>query len=118
MRILLVEDDEALATIVTEALADEGHLTTAVTGWEEAFPLAETQRWDLFIVDAFGESLLQPEERYCATLRRLAEHGPVLVTSGRTWAAHARPEELGASAVLPKPYDLEELSAQVAALAR
>jgi DNA-binding response OmpR family regulator len=116
VRILLVEDDAALSALVIEALAEEGHATTRVQGPDAACALAESLDWDLFIVDGFGDSMVHPDQTYCATLKRLSRRAPVLVTSGRAWAQHTSAEDLGAQALLFKPYDLDQLTGHVAAL--
>lgn len=116
VRILLVEDDAALGELVVEALAEDGHATTHVDDPERAFALAESREWDLFIVDGFGGSTVQPDATYCTSLRRLSEYAPVLVTTGRAWARDTPAQMIGAQAVLPKPYDLEQLAGHVAAL--
>jgi DNA-binding response OmpR family regulator len=114
MRVLLVEDDVALASVVLEALAQDGHSATHVRGPEEARHLASTEPWDAFVVDAFG-AYQQPDAEYRATLRQLARRGRVVVTSARAWAAHTAPQDLGADAVLTKPYDLADLNDALAA---
>jgi hypothetical protein len=67
-------------------------------------------------VDAFGAHQ-QPDAEYRATVADLATRGHVVVTSARAWAAHTPAHEIGADAVLTKPYDLGTLSDTLAALA-
>jgi DNA-binding response OmpR family regulator len=114
VRVLLVEDDAALASVVVEALEQDGHSTTHVWEPQEARRLAVAESWDAFVVDAFGGHQ-QPDPEYRATLEHLASRGRVIVTSGRAWAAHTAPRDLGADAVFVKPYDLGDLSDALAA---
>ena len=116
MRVLLVEDDAELARVVVEALNDDGHTTTHVREPEEARRLASTEAWDAFVVDAFGAHQ-QPDPEYRATLKLLAAHGRVVVTSARSWVLHTAPQDIGADAVLSKPYDLGALNDALTALA-
>ena len=109
MRVLLVEDDAVLASLVMEALAQDGHQAVHVRGPDEALALANRCVWDAFVVDAFGAHM-EPDAEYRATLKQLAARGRVVVTSGRAWATNAAASDLGADAVLTKPYDLSELS--------
>lgn len=109
MRVLLVEDDAVLASLVMEALALDGHQAVHVRGPDEALALASRGVWDAFVVDAFGAHL-EPDAEYRATLKQLAARGRVVVTTGRAWATPAAASDLGADAVLTKPYDLSELS--------
>jgi DNA-binding response OmpR family regulator len=115
VRVLLLEDDAALARVVVEALNEDGHSTTHVREPEEARRLATTQAWDAFVVDAFGGHQ-QPDPEYRATLKHLAAHGRVVVTSARSWVLHTAPQDIGADAVLSKPYDLGDLSDALTAL--
>jgi DNA-binding response OmpR family regulator len=105
----LVEDDADLAGVVMEALAQDGHSATHVRGPAEACRLATTDSWDAFVVDAFGGHQ-QPDAAYVATVQHLASRGRVVVTTGRAWGVDAEASDLGAYAVLTKPYDLDELA--------
>jgi DNA-binding response OmpR family regulator len=109
MRVLVVEDDALLGELVLQALTDEGHVATHATNPERAYALLETGEWDAFIVDAFGGSHLAPDATYAAVVQRFAERGPVIVTTGRAWADTVDPDQIGASSVLAKPYDLDTL---------
>jgi DNA-binding response OmpR family regulator len=113
VRVLLVEDDADLAGVVMEALVQDGHTAVHVRGPDEARALATSDSWDAFVVDAFG-SYSQPDAEYRSTLRHLATRAPVVVTSGRAWAT----TDLGADAVLPKPYDLADLADTLSSLPR
>jgi DNA-binding response OmpR family regulator len=115
VRVLLVEDDAALASVVVEALEQDGHSTVHVREPEQARRLAVAEAWDAFVVDAFGAHQ-QPDPEYRATVEHLAARGRVIVTSGRAWAAHTAPRDLGADAVFAKPYDLGDLSDTLTAL--
>jgi DNA-binding response OmpR family regulator len=53
---------------------------------------------------------MEPDPEYRATLKHLAARGRVVVTTGRAWATKDAAIDLGADAVLTKPYDLTELS--------
>jgi DNA-binding response OmpR family regulator len=114
---LLVEDDTDLASVVLEALEQDGHSAAHVREPEEARRLASSEAWDAFVVDAFG-GYLQPDPEYRATLSHLATRGRVVVTSARAWVTSTTPQELGADAVLAKPYDLGHLSDTLSALAK
>jgi two-component system response regulator MprA len=106
LRILAVEDDDETARAFRTALEDDGHEVRVASDGRKA--LAELAGWrpDVVILDLLlpalsGHALL----RY---LRDLPEYRqvPVLVVSGAIPAL--RPLD-GASAVLPKPFDLQEL---------
>jgi DNA-binding response OmpR family regulator len=113
--VLLVEDDVDLAGVVIEALEQDGHKAVHVRAPSEACALADSDVWDVFLVDAFGEHLA-PDDDYRATVRQLAEYGSVVVTTGRAWAASADAHDLGVDALLTKPYDLTDLADTLSAL--
>jgi DNA-binding response OmpR family regulator len=118
MRVLLAEDDPILASVVIEALGDEGHTVTHVTQAAEVQRLAAAENWDAFVVDAFGVGFDQPDPNERTHLRALAEHGPVILASGRAWVNTFQPADLGVAAIMPKPYDLDNLLAAIAAIGR
>jgi DNA-binding response OmpR family regulator len=107
--VLLVEDDADLAGVVIEALEQDGHQATHVRGPAEACEMATTDKWDAFVVDAFG-ALEEPDADYKATLKHLASHGRVVVTTARAWGMHMEAGNIGADALLSKPYNLADLA--------
>lgn len=109
LRVLVVEDDATLAAVVKEVLEEEGHLATCVRSTAEAGDLVERQRWDVLLVDGFGESYADADDDVRSTLAHLSGSAPVVLTTGRAWAHASSPAELGVAAVLPKPYDLDGL---------
>ena len=57
---------------------------------------------DLSLPDSFGlDSYI--------SLSAEAQHLPVILLTGRTWAADTTAEELGARALIRKPFDLDDL---------
>jgi DNA-binding response OmpR family regulator len=104
-----MEDDADLAGLVMEALAQDGHQAAHVRGPAEACALAARDLWDVFVLDAFGTHT-EPDADYRATVKHFAERGRVVVTTGRAWATHSVASDIGADALLAKPYDLAELT--------
>lgn len=109
MRVLLAEDDDLLASVVAEALSDEGHAVSHVSTAEALVERSGTESWDVIVLDAFGASHDDVDEPTRATLRLLTSRAPVVLATGRAWAAYVTAEQLGIAAVLPKPYDLDRL---------
>jgi two-component system, NtrC family, nitrogen regulation response regulator GlnG len=107
-RVLVVDDDEAIRTVVSEALRRDGHLVAAAASVAEQRRLFESFAPDLLITDVIlpdGNGLdLVPEW--------LAQHPdmPVIIFSAQnTLSTAVRATEQGAFEYLPKPFDLDEL---------
>jgi DNA-binding response OmpR family regulator len=109
MRVLLTEDEPVLADLLVEFLQEEGHEVVLVTDLERAAELLRTTSWDAWVVDPPGNGFAEPDQDCAAALRNEAALVPVVVTTGRLWARRTPPAKLGVSAILNKPYDLNDL---------
>ncbi len=118
MRVLLLEDDgDATARVVT-ALAAAGHgEVTCVARGEEALRLAAAARFDVIILDRMNAGLDGLE--VLRRLRAMDVRTPVLALSNLGNTRH-RVEGLdaGADDYLAKPFDGDELIARLNALVR
>ena len=112
MRILLTEDDPALAEALQFALKQAGHAVDWAAHGAAADEALKKSTFGLLILD-----LGLPKLDGFEVLRRLREHNaslPVLILSGRE-----QPEDkvtgldLGADDYLVKPFSIEELQARV-----
>ena len=117
MRILLVEDEESLQSLLRMNLEAEGYeIGVAGTG-KEAMRLFESQSFDLVILD-----IMIPEMdglEVCQRIRLTNQKIPLLFLTARD-----SPEDrihglkLGGDDYLPKPFVLEELMLRVSNLLR
>ena len=117
MRILIVEDEEHLATLVAEVLGREGYAAEAVGDGRTALARALVEPFDLMVLD-----WMLPDLDGVQVVKRLraADVGvPVLMLTARS-QIEDRVEGLdaGADDYLPKPFAFPELLARVRALAR
>jgi two-component system OmpR family response regulator len=117
MRLLIVEDNKALARNVVAAFQAKGYAVDCVGDGEEADAALHGQDYDLVILD-----LGLPELDGLEVLRRLRRRKsrvPVLILSARD-AVKDRVDglNLGADDYLAKPFALEELEARAGALLR
>lgn len=107
-RILVVDDDEAIRTVVSEALRRDGHLVAAAASVAEQRALMESFAPDLLITDVIlpdGNGLdLVPE-----WLARNPEMPIIIFSAQNTLSTAVRATEQGAFEYLPKPFDLDEL---------
>jgi DNA-binding response OmpR family regulator len=117
MRILIVEDEERLARLISRVLVEEGYAVETEANGRQALMRALADDYDLLIVD-----WMLPELSGVQLVKRLraAEVGtPVIMLTARD-QIEDRVEGLdaGADDYLPKPFAFPELLARVRALAR
>jgi DNA-binding response OmpR family regulator len=117
MRILIVEDEERLARLISRVLSEEGYAVETEANGRQALMRALADEYDLLIVD-----WMLPELSGVQLVKRLraAEIGaPVIMLTARD-QIEDRVEGLdsGADDYLPKPFAFPELLARVRALAR
>jgi DNA-binding response OmpR family regulator len=115
-RVLVVEDDEAIADVLRRSLRAEGHEVRSAGDGAEALTAADQFTPDLVILD-----LGLPRLDGIEVLKRLRAEGdvPVLILTARTETEN-RVEGLdsGADDYLPKPFERAELLARIRALLR
>lgn len=117
MLILLVEDEERIATFVSKGLQAEGYSCVLARDTGEALALAKTEPIDLVVLD-----LVLPDGSgldVLTTLRRTKAGLPVLIlTALDDVSARVRGLNAGADDYLGKPFDFDELLARIRALLR
>ncbi|MGR4069300.1 response regulator transcription factor [Halomonas sp. LR3S48] len=117
MKVLLVEDDAALAEALTEALHEAGVLVERAASGSEADFLVRTEAYDAVILD-----LGLPDgdgSRWLAEWRGDAIELPVLVLTARTrWADKAAGFSAGADDYVTKPFETAEVLFRLRALVR
>ncbi|MEO8779593.1 MAG: response regulator transcription factor [Rhodanobacter sp.] len=117
MRILLAEDDTAIAEGICASLRHGGHAVDHVAAGNLADAALRDHDYDLLVLD-LGLPALDGSE----VLQRLRNRGsgtPVLVVTARDGLAERiRVLDLGADDYLVKPFELAEFEARVRALLR
>ena len=118
-RLLLVEDDRALAELVTFHFDRAGYAVTRTGDGEEALILAEEIKPDLILLDWMIEGISGIE--VCRRLRRRAATAnvPIIMLTARGEEDdRIRGLETGADDYLTKPFSPKELVARAAAVLR
>jgi two-component system OmpR family response regulator len=117
MRILIVEDDAALARSLVALLRGAGHAVDHVATGEDALMVTQGEPYALIVLDVGlpgqdGFAVLQ-------ALRRRGERVPVLMLTARdALDDRVRGLDLGADDYLRKPFAPVELEARIRALGR
>jgi two-component system, OmpR family, copper resistance phosphate regulon response regulator CusR len=117
MRILIAEDDDALAKFVRQGLESESYTVDVFADGEQARAAASDNDYDVVILD-----LNLPKVDGVAVLRHLRLKKPslpVLVLTQRTKVEdRVQCLDTGADDYLAKPFSFSELSARIRALVR
>ena len=108
-RVLLLEDDLALRGLLDEALAAEGFDVIVFDAFADLHSAAERRAGEVIVADFWGggQRTLLDQER--TEIRELGTLLPVILLTGRSWASETTAAELGARALMRKPFDLDEL---------
>ena len=118
-RLLLVEDDRALADLLIWHFSREGYEIVRTADGDEALLLGEEQPPDLVILDWMIEGVTGIE--VCRRLRRRAStaHVPIIMLTARGEESdRIRGLETGADDYVTKPFSPRELLARVGAVLR
>jgi two-component system response regulator TctD len=117
MRLLLVEDNRALADWLRRSLQREHYTVDWLDNGADADFALRSESYDLIILD-----LALPQLEGQEVLRRLRarnNHAPVLVlTANNTITSRVSELDHGADDYVAKPFELEELEARIRALLR
>ncbi len=117
MRILLIEDDAAVAETVRRSLATEGHVADLAPDGRTARACAADHVYDAILLDlnlpdASGFDLI-------GELRKTNPATPVVMLTGRTSKEDVvHGFEVGADDYITKPFDVRELLARLRAVTR
>lgn len=117
MKILIVEDDNRLASALADTLRDHQYAVDITSDGEEGWNFIETFPYDLIILD-----VMLPKLDGIGLCRRLRDRGhttPVLMLTARdTSRDKVLGLDVGADDYVVKPFDLAELTARIRALSR
>lgn len=117
MRVLVVEDEEAIASAVARGLAKFGHEVETAADGAEALALAGAREYDVVCLDLNLPRIDGIE--VCRRLRAARFPGRIIMLTARS-GIRERVEGLdeGADDYLVKPFALSELAARIRAVSR
>jgi two-component system phosphate regulon response regulator PhoB len=117
--VLVVEDEDALATLLKYNLDKEGHRVVVASDGEEALMLIDERQPDLIVLDWMLPKVSGIE--VCRRLRAKAEtkNLPVIMLTARGEESdRVRGLDTGADDYIVKPFSMTELAARVRAVLR
>jgi DNA-binding response OmpR family regulator len=117
MRILLIEDERRLSTVLKKGLVEDGFAVDQAFDGEEGLFLAETEQYDLIVLD-----LMLPKidgMKVCQELRKKNIKTPVIMLTAKI-AVEDKISGLdsGADDYMSKPFSFLELRSSIHALIR
>ena len=118
-KLVVAEDDDAVAHLVAAMLGDAGFLCLRAKDGEEALNLVRSELPDLLVLDVMMPKMDGIE--VCTRIKEdvILSRIPILMlTSLAAVDDRVKGLEAGADDYLPKPFDLRELAARVKALIR
>jgi DNA-binding response OmpR family regulator len=117
MRVLVVEDEAALAGSIKSSLERSGFRVDVAGNGEDAWVLGDTEDFTAVVLD-----LGLPRMDGLSVLKRWRRAGrrmPVVILTARgTWMESVEGIDAGADDYLPKPFQMEELLARLHAVLR
>jgi two-component system alkaline phosphatase synthesis response regulator PhoP len=116
-RVLVVEDDPAMALALRDGLASEGYAVTVASDGEEGLGLALRGAVDLVLLDVMLPRMSGLE--LCRRLRDAGSEVPILMLTARSQEGDkVQGLRLGADDYVTKPFSFVELVARAEALLR
>ena len=115
-KILIIDDDKDILTIITDMLSGYGYEVTTATSADEGFDLLSKSAFHLLLLD-----INLPDSDGFEICRQLREVStvPVIFASARTSEDdRVTGYSIGGDDYLPKPYSMKELLVRVQALLR
>lgn len=117
MKLLIVEDDIAIASALKEGLEDESYAVDVAYDGDEGLRTALADEYDVIILDVMMPGMNGYE--VCQELRRSGNSTPILMLTAKDQNRDVvKGLDTGADDYLPKPFSFEVLLARIRALLR
>lgn len=117
MKLLLVEDDHRISTVIRKGLEQEGYIVDVAFNGEAGLEMALSNGFDVVVLDLMLP--LMDGMEVCKNLRAANNQTPVLMLTAKAEVSDkVNGLTIGADDYLSKPFAFEELLARIKALAR
>lgn len=117
MKILIVEDEQALSKSIVSYLNSENYLCEVAGNFNEAIEKVDSYDYDCVLLD-----ISLPDGNGLSVLKMLKENnkteGVIIISAKNSIEDKIEGLKLGADDYLPKPFHLSELSARISAIIR
>jgi DNA-binding response OmpR family regulator len=119
VKILVVDDNVILSTVLADHLKEQGHEVTSAYDGQQAQQIGHRDRFELVITD-----LVLPGMDGLSLLERLRDDAPgmrAILISGFTELLEEeaiRIDSIGADSVISKPFEFAEIDAVIAGLGK
>ncbi|HKQ60836.1 MAG TPA: response regulator, partial [Candidatus Polarisedimenticolaceae bacterium] len=114
-RILVIDDEQAIVQLVSDALSAEGHQVELAMSGREGVQLAVLSHFDMVLTDLGMPDMSGWE--VASRIRKDSPDVPVVLVTG--WGASIDEDEVrrhGVAAVVHKPFEIRELLQTTAAI--
>ncbi len=112
-KILIVDDENDIAELISDILEDEGYETYIANNGKTAISLVKEEDFDLILLDVMMPDISGTE--VCAAIRNLTSCPIIFVTAKTNLTSKLVGFEVGADDYITKPFINEELVARVKA---
>ncbi|NJL52912.1 MAG: response regulator transcription factor [Hydrococcus sp. SU_1_0] len=117
MRILLVDDDQTLAEVLSQYLTSQHYMVDLAHNGQAGWDLTEVFEYDVILLDVMLPDL--DGISFCQQLRAKGDRTPVLMLTAHDSSTNkVTGLDAGADDYLVKPYNFDELLARIRALLR
>ena len=113
MNILIVDDEQDIAELISDVLKDEGYNTTIANNGYQAIDSVKNNKYDLILLDIMMPGL--DGKSTCEKIRDIISCPIIFVTAKTTLSDKVEGFDSGADDYITKPFEPKELIARVKA---
>lgn len=112
-KILIVDDENDIAELISDILEDEGYVTTIKNNGTDGINAIKQEHYDLILLDIMMPDISGTE--VCANIRNITNSPIIFVSAKTSISSKLVGFEIGADDYITKPFINEELVARVKA---